>query len=196
MGEQITLTCKDGVTIGAYLARPAGQPKGAVVVLQEIFGVNQHIRADADKFAAAGYLAIAPQLYDRVEPNSELGYTGDEPKKGMDIRAKTELPKTLMDIEAAIAAVKSAGKVDTAYNNRNFHEGRYTLHEYRRLTDTNNWFLVDSSQMKQNCFWSDRIGMEFAMVEDFDTLVAKWRGYMRYAMVQTGWRWVIGSQVS
>lgn len=111
MGEQITLTCKDGVTIGAYLARPSGQPKGAVVVLQEIFGVNQHMRADADKFAAAGYLAIAPHLYDRVEPNVELGYTGDEPKKGMDIRARTELPKTLMEIAAAIEAVKSAGKV-------------------------------------------------------------------------------------
>ncbi len=111
MGEQIKLTCKDGVTIGAYLARPEGKPKGAVVVLQEIFGANQHIRADTDRYAAAGYLAIAPALYDRVEPNVELGYTGDDPKKGMDIRAKTELPKTLMDIEAAIEAVKSAGKV-------------------------------------------------------------------------------------
>jgi carboxymethylenebutenolidase len=111
MGEHITLTCKDGAKIGAYLARPAGAPKGAIVVLQEIFGANQHIRADADKYAAAGYLAIAPALYDRVEPNVELGYSGDDPKKGMDIRAKTELPKTLMDIEAAMEAVKSAGKI-------------------------------------------------------------------------------------
>lgn len=111
MGEHINLTCKDGVTIGAYLAKPAGKPKGAVVVLQEIFGANHHIRADTDLYAAAGYLAIAPGLYDRVEPNVELGYTGDDPKKGMEIRAKTELPKTLMDIEAAIEAVKSAGKV-------------------------------------------------------------------------------------
>lgn len=111
MGEQITLTCKDGVKIGAYVAKPAGAPKGAVVVLQEIFGANQHIRADADRYAAAGYLAIAPALYDRVEPNVELGYSGDDPKKGMEIRAKTELPKTRLDIEAAIDAVKSAGKV-------------------------------------------------------------------------------------
>ncbi len=111
MGEQITLTCKDGVKIGAYVAKPAGTPKGAVVVLQEIFGANQHIRADTDKYAAAGYLAIAPALYDRVEPNVELGYSGDDPKKGMEIRAKTELPKTLMDIEAAIDHVKGAGKV-------------------------------------------------------------------------------------
>ena len=111
MGELITLTCKDGVKIGAYVAKPAGTPKGAVVVLQEIFGANHHIRADADKFASEGYLAIAPALYDRVEPNVELGYSGDDPKKGMEIRAKTELPKTLMDIEAAIDHVKGAGKV-------------------------------------------------------------------------------------
>lgn len=111
MGENITLKCEDGKEIGAYLAKPSGTPKGAVVVLQEIFGVNQHIRKDTDKFAAQGYLAIAPALYDRVEPGVELGYTGDEPKKGMEIRGKTELDKTLLDIKAAAEAVKSAGKV-------------------------------------------------------------------------------------
>jgi carboxymethylenebutenolidase len=111
MGEKITLTCKDGQTIGAYVARPAGAPKGGIVVLQEIFGANQHIRKTADLYAAEGYLAIAPALFDRVEPGLELGYTGDDPKKGMETRGKTELPKTLMDIEAAIDAVKDAGKV-------------------------------------------------------------------------------------
>lgn len=111
MGEKITLTCKDGQKIGAYLARPAGTPKGGVVVLQEIFGANQHIRKVADLYAAEGYLAIAPALFDRVEPDLELGYTGDDPKKGMETRGKTELPKTLLDIEAAIEAVRSAGKV-------------------------------------------------------------------------------------
>lgn len=111
MGEKITLTCKDGQTIGAYLARPAGTPKGGVVVLQEIFGANQHIRKVADLYAAEGYLAIAPALFDRVEPDLELGYTGDDPKKGVETRGKTELPKTLLDIEAAVEAVKSAGKV-------------------------------------------------------------------------------------
>lgn len=111
MGEHVTLSCKDGQKIGAYVAKPAGTAKGAVVVLQEIFGVNQHIRKVADLYAEHGYLAIAPALYDRVEPNVELGYTGDDPKKGMEIRAKTELPKTLLDIEAAIEHVKGAGKV-------------------------------------------------------------------------------------
>ncbi len=111
MGENIRLTAKDGFELGAYVAKPAGAPKGAIIDIQEIFGVNQHMRADTDRYAAAGYLAIAPQLYDRVEPNVELGYTGDEPKKGMDIRAKTEMDKVLMDIQAAIDHVKSAGKI-------------------------------------------------------------------------------------
>ncbi|MBX9761064.1 MAG: dienelactone hydrolase family protein, partial [Beijerinckiaceae bacterium] len=111
MGEKITLTCKDGQTIGAYLARPAGPAKGAIVVLQEIFGANQHIRKTADLYAAEGYLAIAPALFDRVEPGLELGYTGDDPKKGVETRGKTELPKTLLDIEASVEAVKAAGKV-------------------------------------------------------------------------------------
>jgi carboxymethylenebutenolidase len=111
MGEHISLTCKDGQKIGAYVAKPTGTAKGAVVVLQEIFGANQHIRKTADLYASNGYLAIAPALYDRVEPDVELGYTGDDPKKGMEIRAKTELPKTLLDIEAAIDHVKGAGKV-------------------------------------------------------------------------------------
>jgi len=98
--------------------------------------------------------------------------------------------------EVAFEIIKSGGKVDTAYNNRNFHEGRYTPHEYRRLTDANNWFLCDSSQRKQYLFWQDRVPMEFAFIEDFDTLVAKWRGYYRSGMTYTNWRWVNGNQVS
>lgn len=111
MGENIRLKAKDGFELGAYVAKPSGTPKGAIVDIQEIFGVNQHMRADTDRYAAAGYLAISPQLYDRVEPNVELGYTGDEPKKGMEIRSKTEMDKVLMDIQAAIDHVKGAGKV-------------------------------------------------------------------------------------
>ncbi len=68
MGEHITLTAKDGVKIGAYLARPAGKPKGGIVVIQEIFGVNHHIKAVTDHYAAQGYLAVAPAIYDRVHP--------------------------------------------------------------------------------------------------------------------------------
>jgi len=109
MGEKIELTCKDGVKIGAYAARPAGAPKGGVVVLQEIFGVNHHIRAVADRFAAAGYVAVAPALFDRVEPNVELGYGMEDRPRAMDLRGQTKLEATLLDIAAAIDVAKQAG---------------------------------------------------------------------------------------
>lgn len=111
MGETITLTTSDGIKIGAYRARPAGPPRGSMVVVQEIFGVNQHIRAVADRFAAAGYLAIAPALFDRVEPNTELGYQPPDLQRGLAIRGKTELATCLLDVEAAIAAAREGGKV-------------------------------------------------------------------------------------
>ena len=111
MGETVKLTAKDGVTITAYKAAPAGKPKGAMVVLQEIFGVNHHIRSVTDRYAAQGYLAIAPGLFDRVGKDIELGYTQDDITKGADIRSKTKLDDTLADIEAAVKEVASAGPV-------------------------------------------------------------------------------------
>ena len=77
MGENITLTASDGFTFDAYRAAPAGTPKGGVVVIQEIFGVNAHIREVADSYAADGYLAIAPAVFDRAKKNVELGYDQD-----------------------------------------------------------------------------------------------------------------------
>jgi carboxymethylenebutenolidase len=68
MGTFTTLTAADGFSFPAYVAQPAGMPRGAVVVLQEIFGVNAHIRAVADGYAAAGYLAVAPSTFHRVKP--------------------------------------------------------------------------------------------------------------------------------
>lgn len=111
MGETITLTCKDGVQISAYRAPPQGKPRGGIVVLQEIFGVNHHIRAVADKFAAAGYLAVAPALFDRVEKGVELGYGMDDRPRAMDIRGRTKIEDTLADVAAAIEAAGRAGKV-------------------------------------------------------------------------------------
>ena len=70
MGERLTLTAEDGHRFTAYQARPAGTPRGALVVIQEIFGVNHHIRNVTDRFAADGYLALAPALFDRVEPGT------------------------------------------------------------------------------------------------------------------------------
>ncbi|SDR55786.1 carboxymethylenebutenolidase [Rhizobiales bacterium GAS191] len=111
MGETIKLTAKDGVTITAYKAVPAGKPKGAMVVLQEIFGVNHHIRSVADRYAAQGYLAIAPGLFDRIGPDIQLDYTSGDVTKGAEIRSKTKLDDTLADIEAAVKDVVSAGPI-------------------------------------------------------------------------------------
>lgn len=111
MGDWIKLAASDGVTIDAYRAQPTGTPKAGLVVLQEIFGVNDHIRRVADGFAAEGYLAIAPALFDRVRPKIELGYGPDDMKQGVDIRAQTTLDGALADTAAAIEAVSGAGKV-------------------------------------------------------------------------------------
>lgn len=98
--------------------------------------------------------------------------------------------------EQAHEIMNSQGKVDTANNNINFHQGTYTGHEWLYLTDSNNWFMCDSSLRKEYLYWQDRIAKEFAMVEDFDTFLAKWRGYIRYGMTWVNWRWILGSIVS
>jgi carboxymethylenebutenolidase len=111
MGKQIKLTAKDGVTIGAYEAVPHGETRGGLVVLQEIFGVNSHIRHVADDFAEQGYHVIAPAIFDRVEPGVDLGYSSDDAAKGVDIRAKLKLEDTLADIAAAVEAASVSGPV-------------------------------------------------------------------------------------
>ena len=114
MGQFIDLTAKDGFTFPAYVAEPTGQPKGAVVVLQEIFGVNSHIRAVADGYAADGYLAVAPATFHRVKPGVELGYTEDDMKAGFGLKSAVEAlpaPGVLQDIQAAVDYAAKAGKV-------------------------------------------------------------------------------------
>ena len=98
--------------------------------------------------------------------------------------------------EQAFEIISSMGKVDTANNNRNVHQGVYTFYEWNYLTDTNNWFMCDGGMRKQYAFWSDRIPLEFAMAEDLDTLIAKWRAYMRYFNAITDWRWITGALVT
>jgi len=111
MGEFNTLMARDGKEFRAYLAAPPGQPKAAIVVLQEIFGVNSHIRAVTDSFAAQGYVAIAPSLFDRVRRGVELGYTPDAIQEGRGYMMQLKEEETLKDIAAAIAVVKHAGRV-------------------------------------------------------------------------------------
>lgn len=111
MGTQIELTAGDGHKLGAYKAEPSGAPKGAVVVIQEIFGVNKHIRDLADQYAAAGYVAIAPALFDRVEKGIEVGYGQDDFQKGRETRQKLKDEGILADVQAAIDEAKKIGKV-------------------------------------------------------------------------------------
>ena len=100
MGNTIELKSADGFTLAAYTAGDAGE-SGGVVVIQEIFGVNHHIRDMADRFAAHGYAVIAPAVYDRVERGVELGYTQEDIGRGRDIRMKLDDKKLIEDVEAA-----------------------------------------------------------------------------------------------
>jgi len=111
MGEMVALTAKDGFKLGAYVAKPAAKPKGAIVVVQEIFGVNHHIRAVSDRFAALGYAAVAPALFDRVKPGIELGYDPKSVEEGRNLRPQVPMEKTLLDVQAAIDHAKQFGKV-------------------------------------------------------------------------------------
>lgn len=111
MGEFMQLTASDGHKFDAYLAQPSGKPRGGVVVVQEIFGINAHIQSVVDGYAADGYLAIAPALFDRIEPKIELGYEADDIEKGRDYKERSETDPALLDIAAARDTVAAAGKV-------------------------------------------------------------------------------------
>lgn len=106
MGKMIQLKAADGHKFAAYCAEPSGKPRGGVVVLQEIFGVNEHIRAVADKFAGEGYTAIAPALFDRIEKNVEFGYAEEDTAKGRVLRGKLGFDLPMLDIAAAIEALR------------------------------------------------------------------------------------------
>jgi carboxymethylenebutenolidase len=112
MGSSITLTSSDGFELAAYRAEPEGSTRGGVVVVQEIFGVNSHIRSVADRYAAAGYLAIAPAIFDRTKPGVELGYTAEDIEIGRGIAmGGLDFDKVLADVAAAGKAATEAGKV-------------------------------------------------------------------------------------
>lgn len=111
MGNWIELTATDGKTVQAWEARPQGTPRGGLVVVQEIFGVNSHIRAVCEGYAADGYLAIAPALFDRIRPGIELGYTPEDVAQGRDLKAEAALEPALADAAAALKVAASAGKV-------------------------------------------------------------------------------------
>jgi carboxymethylenebutenolidase len=109
MGATIELTASDGYRLDAYRAEPTAKPLGGIVVLQEIFGVTRHIRAVADQYAAAGFVAVAPAVFDRVEKNVDVPYT--DMAKGMAYMNATKLDLVMLDVRAAVAEASKAGKV-------------------------------------------------------------------------------------
>ena len=110
MGETIILKANDGHELDAYVARPPGKPIAGLVVIQEIFGINQHIRSIADEYAKDGVIVVAPALFDRVEKGVDLTYEGQDAQKGMGLLQKTDLSKALADVDAALVyARKEAG---------------------------------------------------------------------------------------
>ena len=111
MGKMIELTASDGHKLAAYKAEPSGKPRGGIVVIQEIFGVNRHIKEVADGYAADGYLVIAPAMFDRVQKNVDLGYTPEDIAKGREIRGKVTNDMAVKDAQAAINEGAKAGKV-------------------------------------------------------------------------------------
>ena len=111
MGKFIELKATDGHKFAAFVAQPAGKPRGGVVVIPEIFGVNSHIQQVTDGFAADGYLAIAPAMFDRAQRNYDTGYSQPEIEAGVAIMQKLDWKQSMMDVQAAIAESAKGGKV-------------------------------------------------------------------------------------
>jgi len=111
VGKDLKLTASDNFKLGAYRAEPKTTPKGAVVVVQEIFGVNHHIRAVCDRLAGEGYVAIAPSIFDRIEPDFTSGYSPDEIAIARKFVANPDWAAMLRDTQAAIDAVRDVGPV-------------------------------------------------------------------------------------
>ena len=111
MGEHVTLRASDGHEFDAYVARPAGTPIGGLVVVQEAFGVNGHIRSVADGYAKDGFLSVAPALFDRIERGVDLGYTGEDMQKGLSIARQIDPEEGVKDVAAALDyARRESGK--------------------------------------------------------------------------------------
>lgn len=110
MGTTIQLTAADGHNFSAYRAEPKGKPKGGLIVVMEIFGVNSHVRKVTDEFAADGYLAIAPAFFDRVERGLDVGYTPPEVEKARGLMQKMNFGDAIKDVAAAMKNIASAGK--------------------------------------------------------------------------------------
>jgi carboxymethylenebutenolidase len=111
MGQNIQLNTSRTQCIGAYVARPEGAPKGGIVVVQEIFGVNAHMREVTDRFAEHGYVAIAPAFFDHVETGVELGYDEAGFKRGRELVGEISFDLAIEDVASAAESIRSAGRI-------------------------------------------------------------------------------------
>jgi carboxymethylenebutenolidase len=109
--EFVSLPVSDGTQMRAYVSRPSGQPQGAMIVFQEIFGINSHIRDVADRFAAQGYLAVAPELFHRFAPGFESGYSNEEIQAAIQLIPKVTPEGLDADTRAAYDWIQSQGRL-------------------------------------------------------------------------------------
>ena len=123
-----------------------------------------------------------------------VNFRGDQAEKIQILPSEIIIPNDLY--EQANEIVTSLGKLDVNTNNTNVHKDQYEIIEWNYLTDANNWFMADATMREDSTHWVDRTPLEFAMSEDFDTFIAKWRAYMRYTAAYSDWRWIYGSQVA
>src|SRR5256886_17438586 len=112
VGKMIELTASDGHKLSAYRAEPKGKPRGGLIVVQEIFGVNGHIRSVVDGYAADGYLAVAPAFFDRAQRGVDLGYSQADIEVGRTYIPKMNWDNVIKDAAAGRDDVKSAGKIE------------------------------------------------------------------------------------
>lgn len=111
MGKMLELTAADGHKFSAYRCDPSGTPRGALIVIMEIFGVNSHIKQVAESYAADGYLTIAPAMFDRVHRGLDVGYSQADIDFARPLMQKMNLDDAMKDVTASLNEVKSAGKV-------------------------------------------------------------------------------------
>ena len=149
---------------------------------------------DATTQSNAGSTAFSATA---VEATRRLGYTSVKNDRGelLEVNFDTILC-AVSNEEAAWELINSAGKTNMANNNRNFHEGRYKLAVWHRLTDANNWFMLDSNLNKKFLLWWDRVSGDFNYDRDFDTMVAKWSVYERYSAGHCGYQGIYGHNVT
>ena len=151
----VSLTASDGHNLLGYFAEPKQPVRGGLVVIQEIFGVNHHIRNVTDKFAADGYASLAPALFDRVGADIQLGYEADDIAKGRELRGKIANSDALKDVQAAIDFNRHLLGIKTDHTLELRHQDRKRIHNLKYYT----WIeQMGKSPQELDAQWHDYPG--------------------------------------